>query len=97
MKKYKLIPWQEVRDKYISKEQQKLNEIRAHMRVATRRLKEEREKTGMTQEILASKAGIPRTTLTKIESGYQNVSILKLMKVADAMDMDLEIQLVKRK
>jgi DNA-binding XRE family transcriptional regulator len=97
MNNSRLIPWQEVRDKYLTKDEQILSELRAKLKIAIRKLKEQRKYLKVTQIKLAQKAGIPRTTLTKIESGYQNVSILKLMTVADAMDMDLEIQLVKRK
>ena len=96
MKKTEWIPWQQVRDEVFTIEEQRILDMRTDLRMATRKIKELRRKLGISQTLLAQKAGIPRTTLTKIESGYQNVSILKLMKVADAMDMDLEIQLVKR-
>ncbi|PIR62061.1 MAG: hypothetical protein COY81_04485 [Candidatus Pacebacteria bacterium CG_4_10_14_0_8_um_filter_43_12] len=55
--------------------------------------KEAREKRGITQEELATKANVNRTTLSKIESGLRNATIETLSKLASAMDMQLEVKL----
>jgi DNA-binding XRE family transcriptional regulator len=88
------IPYQEIRDQYFTKEQQRQTDIRVRLKIALRKLKEQREKLGITQEDLAVKAGVPRTTISKIESGYQNTSILKVMQVAAALNKNVEIKLV---
>ena len=90
----KLIPWQVVRDEVFTKKEQRILDARARIRIAIRELRERREKLRMSQEALAKKAKLPRSSVSKIESGYQNVSILKLMQVADAMDMRVEVELV---
>ena len=53
-----------------------------------------RKKSGLTQEKLSSKSGVPRTTIAKIESGSRNATIDTLMKLASAMNKKLEINLV---
>lgn len=55
--------------------------------------KEAREKRGLSQEELAAKANVNRTTLSKIESGLRNATISTLEKLATAMDMKLDVRL----
>ena len=55
--------------------------------------KEAREKKGLSQEELAKKADVNRTTLSKIESGLRNATIETLDKLATAMDMKLDVKL----
>lgn len=55
--------------------------------------KEAREKKGLSQEELAQKANINRTTLSKIESGLRNATIQTLDKLASALDMKLDVRL----
>ena len=55
--------------------------------------KEAREKKGLSQEELARKAHVNRTTLSKIESGVRNATISTLDKLALAMDMKLDVKL----
>ncbi len=54
-------------------------------------IKKMRKKLGLTQEELAEKAKIPRTTVTKIESGSYNPTISTLMSIASAMDKKLQV------
>lgn len=54
-------------------------------------LREQRKKKGLTQEKLARLANIPRTMITKIESGRRNVTIETLMNIAEAIDKELVI------
>lgn len=56
------------------------------------KLRGARKKSGMTQEELAKKAKINRTTLSKIESGLRNATIGTLDKLVSALDMKLDIQ-----
>ncbi len=57
-------------------------------------LKKLRKKMGLSQEQLAKKAAIPRTTITKIESGLYNPTLNTLMTISSAMDKKLQIQFV---
>lgn len=61
------------------------------MLVALRKL---RKDLGLTQEELAKKADIPRTTISKIESGSYNPTINTLVEIASALDKKLEINFV---
>lgn len=55
--------------------------------------KEAREKMGLTQDELAKKANVNRTTLSKVETGSRNATIDTLSKLASAMDMQLDMKL----
>lgn len=57
-------------------------------------LKQTRKKLGLTQEELAKKANIPRTTVTKVESGNYNPTLQTLMSLATAMNKQLKISLL---
>ena len=51
------------------------------------RLREIRESKGMTQEELAEKSGVTRTTIWKLETGDDEVSTTKtLLSLAKALD-----------
>lgn len=97
MKKSKLIPWEEVRKEMFTKEQLKKLDIKAEKRIALRQIRELRESFNLTQDSLSIKSGIPRSTISKIETGKRNVSIAKLIQIANALDRDLEIRFVNRK
>ena len=52
------------------------------------RLKELRESSGMSQEELARKSGISRTTLSKIENNEEvNVNTRTIAKLADVFNV----------
>lgn len=55
--------------------------------------KEAREKKGLTQEELAKRAKVNRTTLSKVETGNRNATIDTLSRLALAMDMRLDMKL----
>lgn len=57
-------------------------------------LKKLRKESKLTQEGLAKKADLPRTTITKIESGAYNPTISTLMSIASAMNKKLEVKFV---
>lgn len=50
----------------------------------------------MTQADMAEKAGVSRTNITRFEGGNYNPSLEMLVKLASALDMDLELELVER-
>lgn len=49
---------------------------------------------GMTQAKLAKRAGIPRTNITRFESGNYNPSLEMLVRIAAALGMRLQVQLM---
>lgn len=59
--------------------------------------KELRRNKGMTQQQIADITGIKRTNIVRIESGKYVPTIEVLVKLAAALDMDLEIRLVKKR
>lgn len=56
-----------------------------------------RKLQGMTQAELARRAGIPRTNITRFESGNYNPSLEMLVRIAAALDVSLQIQLTAKK
>lgn len=60
-------------------------------------LKEARKSQNISQYELSKRSGISRSVISEIESGKRNVSIAKLTRLADALDTDLKIEVVKRK
>lgn len=52
-----------------------------------------RKSKRMTQEELARKVGVPRTNITRFESGKYNPTLEMMVKVASAMGMKLSIKL----
>ncbi|MGN0155126.1 MAG: helix-turn-helix domain-containing protein, partial [Lachnospiraceae bacterium] len=52
-----------------------------------------RKSKKMTQEELARKVGVPRTNITRFESGKYNPTLEMMVKVAAAMGMKLSIKL----
>jgi len=56
-----------------------------------------RKKKGITQQQIAELTGMQRTNIVRIESGRYSPTIEVLVKLAAALDMDLEIRLVERK
>ncbi|MBP7768713.1 helix-turn-helix transcriptional regulator [Candidatus Woesebacteria bacterium] len=57
-------------------------------------LKEKRESLGLTQEKLAQLSNVPRTTITKVESGSRNATLETLMKIAEALGTSVELRLI---
>ncbi len=60
------------------------------------RLKEKRKLKKMTQKTLAEKARLPRSTVARIESGKANPTIENLRKISNALDFELEINLIPK-
>lgn len=97
MNKAKLIKWEVFRKEMFTEEELAKIDKEADKRIAIRRLKELREQNNLTQDTLAKKSGLPRSTISMIETGKRNVSISKLIQIANALDRDLEIRFVKKK
>ena len=57
-------------------------------------LRNEREKLGFTQAKLAEKSSLPRTTITKVESGARNTTLQTLMTMAQAMGKNFVLKLL---
>ena len=55
-----------------------------------------RKEKGITQQEIADRTGIKRTNVARIESGRNAPTIEVLVKLAAALDMELEIRLVAR-
>lgn len=56
-----------------------------------RRLKETRAARGMSQEVLAQLAGLNRNYVNQVECGRRNVSIVNLVKLAEALAVDVAV------
>ena len=55
------------------------------------RIKEEREAKKMTQEELAEKSGVSRTTISALENGtMRNTGSKTLLKIANALDTTID-------
>ena len=55
-----------------------------------------RKMQGMTQAEIARRAGVPRSNITRFESGSYNPSLELLVRIAAAMGMTLQMQLVAK-
>jgi len=97
MNKSILIPWEDARKEMFTENELQELDIKAEKRIALRQIKELRESYNITQDTLSIKSGIPRSTISKIETGKRNVSIEKLIKIANALGKDLEIRFVDKK
>jgi len=56
-------------------------------------LRNTRNSLGLTQEKLAQLSNVPRTTITKVESGSRNTTLQTLMAIADSMGKTIELKL----
>ncbi len=56
-------------------------------------LKKKRMNLGLTQAKLAQLSKVPRTTITKVESGSRNATLQTLMAMAHAMGKSVELRL----
>ncbi|MDH5533675.1 MAG: alanine racemase [Candidatus Pacebacteria bacterium] len=54
-------------------------------------LKSARIDFGLTQQQLAKKTGVPRTTISKIEAGFRNTTVNTILDLAKAVNLDLRL------
>lgn len=57
-----------------------------------KKIREIREKKGLTQESLSELTGMTRTTISKIEAGKFNASVDLLGRILSALDAELDIK-----
>ena len=55
-------------------------------------IRDTRKELGLTQEQVSKKSGLPRTTVSKIESGKINATLDTLQAIARAFDKKLDIR-----
>lgn len=55
-----------------------------------------RKVQGLTQAELARRAGIPRTNITRFESGSYNPSLEMMVRLAAALGMSLQVSLEEK-
>lgn len=65
--------------------------LSVYMRLGEK-LQEARSSKGMTQKQLSAKTGINQGDISKIENGTANPSVMTLMRLAEGMDLELDIQ-----
>lgn len=56
-----------------------------------KRIKELRNKLGLSQEELADIAELDRTYITSVECGKRNISIVNVEKLANALNVSLSV------
>jgi transcriptional regulator with XRE-family HTH domain len=54
-----------------------------------KRIRELRQKTGLSQEKFALKIGMDRTYFASVEAGKRNIAICNIKKIADGLDITL--------
>jgi transcriptional regulator with XRE-family HTH domain len=54
-----------------------------------KRLREVRERVGVSQEKLAEMAGLHRTYVSSIERGKRNISLLNIERLASALEVPM--------
>ena len=59
-------------------------------------IRRQRLKTGLSQEVLADRAGLHRTYVGGVERGERNISVLNLAKIATALDVEITVLLRER-
>lgn len=72
-------------------------QVKAKSEEIGQRLKEARLEAGMSQEILAKKAKMTRTSYIRIEQGQTNVTLDSLVRIAAAVGLEVSVELIKRK
>lgn len=83
---------------YTSSEQKIIIEVeqRSTRRSVIEQYVQCRKMQGITQAELAKRAGIPRSNITRFESGNYNPSLEQLVRIAAALGMKLQVQLMAK-
>lgn len=75
-------------------EQNKIVEDELRYYTVVAELRQLRKESGLTQAELAKRAEVPRTTITKIESGTYNPTLSTLMTIASALNKKVQVLFV---
>ena len=59
------------------------------LKIISKNIREQRLKSGWSQETLAKKCGLHRTYIGSIERSERNISIINLSRIADALNIDI--------
>jgi transcriptional regulator with XRE-family HTH domain len=70
-------------------EREVVGEVGPHMRAAGKRIKAWRIKAGMSQQVLADRAGVAQTSVSSFETGYAGISLEKLAALAEVFGCSL--------
>jgi transcriptional regulator with XRE-family HTH domain len=70
-----------------------MNEIN-YKNIVGEKVRALRKSAGLSQEVLAERCGIFRTYLSRIESGAANPSLVVLVTLASALEVDPHVLLV---
>ena len=54
------------------------------------RIRELRQKTGLSQEKFALMIGMDRTYFSSVESGKRNISLINIKKIADGLEITVD-------
>lgn len=92
MRKSILVPLKSYLDDITSEERRFIDQEKRYYEIALA-LKKKRQTLGLSQQELAIKANLPRTTITKVESGNRNTTLKTLMILAQAMGSSVEVRL----
>lgn len=83
----------EIKNSFSEEEKKNIEKEKKYYGIAIE-LKRKREELGLTQEELAQKANIPRTTITKIESGSRNTTLETILTLSQAMGTQVQMKFV---
>jgi transcriptional regulator with XRE-family HTH domain len=57
--------------------------------LVVRRLREERERQGISMTVLAARAGLAQATISFVERGIRNPTLDTLLRIAGVLDVEL--------
>lgn len=60
-----------------------------YLKKFSRRVRELRQETGLSQEKFALKIGMDRTYFASVETGKRNVSLMNIKKIADGLSVSM--------
>lgn len=67
-------------------------DIDPEVKIISDKIKDYRNKSGLTQTELAKKSGLSQQSISFIEQGYINISLRTLKKIADALDLRIVLE-----
>ena len=54
-------------------------------------LRTERERVGVTQQVLGERIGVPQSIISKMESGERRLDVIEVMEICEALEIDSKI------